>query len=277
MILRRQLPHDRVQHACWFYAPELEGEYPGGWKHIATVDTPINDHLGVHFKDAGSFLEQWTHSDSRDLRMAFYGPAYYKENGGAWGQSRVAQFRATWLEEREENQQVRGDYVSAGPGKHDDDEFERLWMSTGGMLKPSLSMSSGRFLDFPDHRCGLPYPLYAFDRNKNMLLSVGNVPLVEERQANTKCGNHMAESCEACPFDDAGNNHWAGWCNGECVWEGSQCIDQAEASQCSDSDTEVHCGGHGHVAASCSECTEGHGESWCNGDCYWKDGSCVDV
>merc|ERR1719221_1467132 len=36
--------------------------------------------------------------------------------------------------------------------------------------------------------------------------------------------------------------------------------------------TTVSCGNHN--AASCAECTQGNGESWCNGDCSWRDGSC---
>ena len=30
---------------------------------------------------------------------------------------------------------------------------------------------------------------------------------------------------------------------------------------------QVNCGGHS--AASCAACPQGHGESWCNGDCVW--------
>eukprot|EP00927_Polykrikos_kofoidii_P071515 TRINITY_DN6777_c0_g1_i1.p1 TRINITY_DN6777_c0_g1~~TRINITY_DN6777_c0_g1_i1.p1 ORF type:complete len:491 (-),score=72.27 TRINITY_DN6777_c0_g1_i1:143-1615(-) len=35
----------------------------------------------------------------------------------------------------------------------------------------------------------------------------------------------------------------------------------------------VHCGGH--TAASCEECPQGHGPSWCNGDCTWTRGVCT--
>lgn len=35
----------------------------------------------------------------------------------------------------------------------------------------------------------------------------------------------------------------------------------------------VSCGGH--IAATCAECPQGHGASWCNGDCLWSGGSCV--
>ncbi len=37
-------------------------------------------------------------------------------------------------------------------------------------------------------------------------------------------------------------------------------------------DTGVACGGH--LATSCDQCPRGHGASWCNGDCEWRDGSC---
>ena len=36
----------------------------------------------------------------------------------------------------------------------------------------------------------------------------------------------------------------------------------------------VSCGGH--RAWQCSGCPQGFGESWCNGDCTWQQGSCVD-
>ena len=36
----------------------------------------------------------------------------------------------------------------------------------------------------------------------------------------------------------------------------------------------VLCGGH--RANSCRECDQGHGASWCNGDCIWADNKCKD-
>jgi hypothetical protein len=35
----------------------------------------------------------------------------------------------------------------------------------------------------------------------------------------------------------------------------------------------VQCGGH--EAPTCDECPQGHGESWCNGQCEWIDENCV--
>ena len=35
----------------------------------------------------------------------------------------------------------------------------------------------------------------------------------------------------------------------------------------------VSCGQHN--AASCTECPQGNGASWCNGDCVWSGGLCV--
>merc|ERR1719160_977399 len=36
----------------------------------------------------------------------------------------------------------------------------------------------------------------------------------------------------------------------------------------------VDCGGH--TAATCAECPQGHGKSWCNDDCKWtEEGECV--
>jgi len=36
---------------------------------------------------------------------------------------------------------------------------------------------------------------------------------------------------------------------------------------------KVSCGGH--EAGSCAECPGIHGAAWCNGDCYWSEGSCI--
>jgi len=36
---------------------------------------------------------------------------------------------------------------------------------------------------------------------------------------------------------------------------------------------EVNCGNH--QAPSCNECTQGNGESWCNGECLWSNSTCV--
>ena len=37
--------------------------------------------------------------------------------------------------------------------------------------------------------------------------------------------------------------------------------------------SEVSCGGHS--ASTCEECPEGNGAGWCNGDCIWRDDTCV--
>ena len=38
---------------------------------------------------------------------------------------------------------------------------------------------------------------------------------------------------------------------------------------------QVNCGGH--KADSCDKCPQGHGKSWCNGDCMWtSQGRCTD-
>ena len=38
---------------------------------------------------------------------------------------------------------------------------------------------------------------------------------------------------------------------------------------------QVHCGGHS--ARSCSECPSSHGAAWCNGECEWFQGVCVET
>ena len=37
--------------------------------------------------------------------------------------------------------------------------------------------------------------------------------------------------------------------------------------------SNVSCGKH--TAGSCSECPQGHGEIWCNGDCRWDSSRCI--
>ena len=37
----------------------------------------------------------------------------------------------------------------------------------------------------------------------------------------------------------------------------------------------VSCGGH--QASTCSDCPQGHGAAWCNGDCVWSNNVCVNA
>jgi len=78
-------------------------------------------------------------------------------------------------------------------------------------------------------------------------------------RASVSCGGHSADTCANCP---QGNG--AGWCNGDCTWDGStgQCKPQSVES--------VSCGNHN--ADTCANCPQGNGAAWCNGDCIW-DGS----
>ena len=39
------------------------------------------------------------------------------------------------------------------------------------------------------------------------------------------------------------------------------------------SNSQVSCGMH--YADSCSECPEGNGALWCNGDCIWSNDQCI--
>lgn len=55
--------------------------------------------------------------------------------------------------------------------------------------------------------------------------------------------------------------------------KGSIDVQKAESFPGFTKEASVVCGGH--KAASCSECPQGHGAGWCNGECEWKDGGCV--
>ena len=37
----------------------------------------------------------------------------------------------------------------------------------------------------------------------------------------------------------------------------------------------VSCGNH--LASTCSDCPQGHGASWCNGDCRWAAEECIGI
>ena len=39
--------------------------------------------------------------------------------------------------------------------------------------------------------------------------------------------------------------------------------------------SDVVCGGH--TAATCADCPQGNGQSWCNGDCFWNVDICQDT
>lgn len=59
------------------------------------------------------------------------------------------------------------------------------------------------------------------------------------------------------------------------AWEYCSCV--WETRPCSQGFGEfagehVSCGGH--FASTCKDCPEGNGETWCNGECEWRDDSC---
>mmetsp|Transcript_52012 Transcript_52012/g.123845 ORF Transcript_52012/g.123845 Transcript_52012/m.123845 type:complete len:411 (-) Transcript_52012:67-1299(-) len=158
MLHRKALEDGRIQHTCWFHAPEydtLAGS--DGWKHIATATSGSND-FGTTFKDSGAFLEQWTHEDSDHLRRGLYGPAYYKDDGGEWAQSRKAKFSAYCLPERVEAQQVTCDHTAAGV------DGEHVYMQTGGLQGVDAAAHENRLIDYPEHS-SLPEPLAKFSEN----------------------------------------------------------------------------------------------------------------
>merc|ERR1719464_2416823 len=50
-------------------------------------------------------------------------------------------------------------------------------------------------------------------------------------------------------------------------------VDDNDTSLIDVGQTDVLCGGH--RAPTCADCPQGHGSSWCNGDCIWKANACV--
>jgi len=160
-MLHRQPASDgsgRVKHSCWFYAEELEGTHPGGWKHIATATSGMNS-FGTTFADSGSFLEQWNHMHSDENRMGEFGPAYYKEETGEWYQSKRTKFSVAYLQSRLEAGTVRIDRISAGQAP----STKRLYLQTGGNAQASEPLRQPRDLDFPQAPCALPAPVYGFE------------------------------------------------------------------------------------------------------------------
>jgi len=274
MVSRSELPGGRVESACWFHAGELEGDHPGGWKHISTTTTG-RSRWGATFGDAGAFLEQWSHLDSGDLRRAQYGPAYYKDPGGPWGQAQTARWSGGYcVPERVRKGLVRCDITSAGEAHGG----ERLYMSTGGAEQHHVENlgakagGRGATLDCPEHECGLPGPLNDFERHRPALLRLARARDPEEgASSRTTCGNHRARSCAACPRD-GDKYRGRAWCNGQCAWKDGQCMDKPSAKKCPKV-AMVSCGGHS--AKTCGACPGRHGRGWCNGECTWSGGRCV--
>jgi len=165
MLHRVALPDGRIQHTCWFYAPEYAelGTGNDGWKHVATATSGSNG-FGTTFKDAGSFLEQWTHEDSNHLRRGLYGPAYYKNEHGDWAQAMQAKFSAYCLPERVAASQVTCDYTAGGiDGSH-------VYMATGGLDPIAADVHQNRIIAYPAHS-SLPEPLASFTANMDMHLA----------------------------------------------------------------------------------------------------------
>lgn len=120
-------------------------------------------------------------------------------------------------------------------------------------------------------RCGLfgqsSRPLAAdgalYDDLRLTLLKVGQdqIPAMNFNRVN--CGSHDATSCADCVEGDSSEGEG---CSGDCSWYNGQCRASKDVPW-------VDCGGH--QAHHCSECPQGHGSSWCNGECLWRQGSCI--
>lgn len=94
---------------------------------------------------------------------------------------------------------------------------------------------------------------------------------LEKMDTDVSCGRHVARNCSACT-----QGQGASWCNGNCTWLRGACVSHSVASKDlqQDEDDSVSCGSH--AADSCSECPQGHGETWCNGECIWFTEECVE-
>jgi len=250
------------------------------------MGTSGRNWAGSTFRDAGAFLEQWTHEDTHDLRRGEYGPAWYKNIDGVWQQSVDTRFSSYYLPERLEKEQVRCDFVSAGV------HLNRPHMATGGLTKPDdAAARNPRDLDQLVVATALPGALTSFESNAEELLREAEAttpepvsapvpaptpdptptptaaptsaptaeptpsPPAPDPTTEVSCGGHKAPKCADCP---AGNG--AAWCNGDCHWLNGACV--------ADTPSSVSCGGH--RAVSCAACPHGNGRWWCNGDCKWS-------
>ena len=74
--------------------------------------------------------------------------------------------------------------------------------------------------------------------------------------------------------------------NAKCYYDGGDCCglhinrEYCDDCICYPNETcnvslvQVNCGGH--FAESCASCPQGNGAVWCNGDCNWVSGQCMD-
>merc|ERR1712048_1041328 len=59
------------------------------------------------------------------------------------------------------------------------------------------------------------------------------------------------------------------WNAGQCVYNGEDGGNGGNGGM----PGNVNCGGH--RASNCASCPQGNGAGWCNGDCYWGSGQCL--
>lgn len=86
------------------------------------------------------------------------------------------------------------------------------------------------------------------------------------------CGRHRASSCSECP-----QGRGVEFCNGDCLWLRKECVERKRVRRLKNVSigrrAKVSCGRH--QAASCAECPQGNGASWCNGECVWYEDECI--
>lgn len=223
VLSRAAIAEGRVEHKCWFYAEELEDTYPGGWKHIATATSGTNGY-GTTFKDSGSFLEQWTHDDTRDERKAEYGPTYYRNSGGLWAQSTTSKFMPYCHKERERQGVVSCDHKSVGQSANG----ERIWMQTGGVSGKNIEEKQ---LSIQKKQTQQPWPLRAFEATivNNGPAPPHSAPTPSQTLAPTPSPTpgvlHRGEDCwGSC--SGSGSCNWCGQGNACCRknWGGDPAI-----------------------------------------------------
>jgi len=310
---------NEVEYTGYFY----DGGYENGmWRLMARFRVAEKTDRDWWLLDMGSFVEDFgPFNTTTNARAALFGPTFLADaNGTKASLVQVQKAKYTYGGNPPENHE----HVNAW---QEDEAFDHaIGIATGGDTEPlvfdnhSFNYDQGAEFDktYEDLRsrigclngadtradiecclgkndsCGLEP---GRDDQKTPSATTTDGETIEEastaetpnKAITVDCGNHEAQTCEACPFDGDTNQGYT-WCNGDCEWSSGQCvlvsreitaqqetINESSAAETPNKAITVDCGNH--EAQTCEACPfdgdTNQGFTWCNGDCEWSSGQCV--